>query len=200
MARTCNHCGVSLVGTYQRVVCKAPACVDKQAEVRREAMKKAEAIRRKAERERNAEADPRFCDHCGKQMTGVDNRRLPVCSRDACLTWWKTERVVSRKKSMAEASKRSSWENRAHHSAPVEIYYNLSDDDYTHQKYVKQQAEIRANGRICKKDRCNRKTDGVNYYCDRHHKDINLKAASGNFGGVWGGGGDTQRRAFSGVM
>jgi hypothetical protein len=192
--RPCKYCGESLVGTYQRVVCKKPACAEKQKIARREAMRKTEAVRRKTEKDRIAELDPRFCDHCGNQMTGVDNRRLPVCGRDACQKWWKAERVKRRKKSMAESNKRNSGRDRDHHCAPVEIYYNLSDDDFTHQKYVAQQKAIRNNGRQCLK--CGELTGGVNYYCERHRREIN--AIAGHTLELEGE--DMQRRSFSGVM
>lgn len=168
--RTCGYCGRDISGTKYRKSCGEEVCVAKKLEERKKKVGEVERIRSKVERDLNAKTNPRHCDYCGNLLTGDDNRRLPVCRRDPCQEWWKGERVTRRKKSMAAANKRERAKGRDKYRAPVEVYFNLRPDDFTHQRYLEQQRALKkTNGWVCQWDGCGAELVGNDrIHCKRH--------------------------------
>jgi hypothetical protein len=112
------------------------------------------------------------CEQCGKGFKRV-NWVQKYCSKEC--------RTIA----YGEASK-----TLATHKQPKTPRVVLRDDDWNHARYMAEQRVIKNNKRMCLT--CGDPTNGVDYYCSRHHRAINAIA---NVCLDWDGG-DTPRRAF----
>jgi len=201
--RSCRYCDSIPPG--KRKVCLAPECQAKMKDEDRERRRIAAKVFSDGEKMKRLRDNPVYCAHCGKPFGVKDNLRAPACYRAECVTWWEGEREIRRAIRNDAANKRRKMLNgkklkKVTKPIAKRIVRPISKKDWFCQAdYEKEQEAIRNNGRICKKDGCNRKTNGVDFYCEKHRLRMFARAAGGNFGGAWSGGEDSSRRAFGGV-
>ena len=194
--RKCRYCGKTPPGKFQ--VCLSAKCHAKKKEERKQQMRLSAKAQREMIRAESLKKKPRYCDHCGVALTSKDDLKFPVCQRLECQDWWVEEKEVRSKLRNAD------WRAKAKANAPkaevreVKKVFIPRADDFNQRKYEAEQAAAKNSGRKCLT--CGKLTNGVNYYCDEHHRLINAKAAGGNYEGAWAGGGDSARRTFQGVV
>jgi hypothetical protein len=191
--RKCRYCGKTPPGKFQ--VCLSVKCQAKKKEARLTRMRLSAKAQREMIRAESLKKKPRFCDHCGAAMTSKDNLKFPICQRLECRDWWVEEKAVREKLRNAD------WRARTKETKETKrrvVAFQIRPTDFSQRKYEAEQESAKNSGRKCLT--CGKLTNGVNYYCDEHHRLINAKAAGGNFEGPWAGGGDSARRTFQGVV
>jgi hypothetical protein len=143
----------------------------------------------------------RFCERCKKMIPQKQTLQKHVCLADDCMAWWNEEEIPRRQKErnrkFAIKAKKKREKERARKKeevVPTRVMIVKPKEEFCQRVYEAQQKAIRNNGRQCLK--CGELTGGVNYYCERHRREIN--AIAGHSLELEGE--DMQRHSFSGVM
>ena len=110
LGKVCLSCDKPITGRGK--YCKAVKCL--KAKIKREKEMKVAANKRSRDREKRLrlESKPRYCKHCGNQLTVEDSLRYSVCHRDECKLWWETEGQDRINKRNADVRKKRRKEQR----------------------------------------------------------------------------------------
>ena len=142
----CIICGGRLTG-YAKKYCQEKRCqaVRKERELARK--KKVSKALSEKHRAASLKEHPRYCDNCGRAFTIVDNLKLPVCSREACATWWSGAKDKRKRELQKKYRKEKRYTTRKHGSK-VESVTGYPIGTWNHASYVKEQKEAKKpNGR-----------------------------------------------------
>ena len=190
--RFCKYCEKDITADWPHLknICDNPKCREKQR-----LNKSAETRRRNRmnyEKRKINQSKGRVCDNCGIPIPVEQDIRRPICLSPECAEWWKAEKYRRKLK------KQNAWYHK-NKSQVVEVEKPVkikAEDLFSQSTWEKEQMEIRSRRRVCMAEDCDRLTNGVDYYCDKHQSRIYAKASSGNFSGGEG----RAHRAFCGVV